>query len=83
MPSPETSGQPKILESIDYKKDIDGLHPIIPEDCSLAKISCLYSGWNNRTVKFYNIQNKWEKCCGDRKKQSRWKPVCRIINAKK
>lgn len=64
LPLPRHISEQKIIEAIDYKKDVDGFHPINVGRMAIG-LPCYISATPNgilELLKFYNIETAGKKC---------------------
>ncbi len=64
LPLPSHISEQKVIEAIDYKKDVDGFHPINVGRMSIG-LPCYISATPNgilQLLKYYNIETSGKKC---------------------
>lgn len=64
LPLPSHISEQKVIETIDYKKDVDGFHPINVGRMSIG-LPCYISATPNgilQLLKYYNIETSGKKC---------------------
>ena len=64
LPLPRHISEQKVIEAIDYKKDVDGFHPINVGRMSIG-LPCYISATPNgilQLLKYYNIETSGKKC---------------------
>ena len=64
LPLPKHIDEQKITEAIDYRKDVDGFHPVNAGRLSIG-LPCFLSATPNGIMELlrrYNIDTKWKKC---------------------
>lgn len=64
LPLPPHISEQKVIEAIDYKKDVDGFHPINVGRMSIG-LPCYISATPNgilQLLKYYNIETSGKKC---------------------
>ncbi len=64
LPLPKHISEQKVIEAIDYKKDVDGFHPINVGRMSIG-LPCYISATPNgilQLLKYYNIETSGKKC---------------------
>lgn len=64
LPLPNHISEQKVIEAIDYKKDVDGFHPINVGRMSIG-LPCYISATPNgilQLLKYYNIETSGKKC---------------------
>lgn len=85
MPLPKHISEQKIIEAIDYKKDVDGFHPINVGRMSIG-LPCYVSATPNgilELLKRYNIETSGKKCVVIGRSNIVGKPMAQLMMQKR
>ena len=85
LPLPKHISEQKIIEAIDYKKDVDGFHPINVGRMSIG-LPCYVSATPNgilELLKRYNIETSGKKCVVIRRSNIVGKPMAQLMMQKR
>ena len=85
LPLPEHISEQKIIEAIDYKKDVDGFHPINVGRMSIG-LPCYVSATPNgilELLKRYNIETSGKKCVVIGRSNIVGKPMAQLMMQKR
>ncbi|MCR4769499.1 MAG: bifunctional methylenetetrahydrofolate dehydrogenase/methenyltetrahydrofolate cyclohydrolase FolD [Bacteroidaceae bacterium] len=85
LPLPRHISEQKVIEAIDYKKDVDGFHPINVGRMSIG-LPCYISATPNgilQLLKYYNIETSGKKCVVLGRSNIVGKPMAQLMMQKR
>lgn len=85
LPLPRHISEQKVIETIDYKKDVDGFHPINVGRMSIG-LPCYISATPNgilQLLKYYNIETSGKKCVVLGRSNIVGKPMAQLMMQKR
>ena len=69
LPLPKHIDEQKVTMAIDYRKDVDGFHPV--NVGRFALLYLCYATWHSHFAAALSDRNKWQEVCHPRQKQHR------------
>ena len=85
LPLPRHISEQKVIEAIDYRKDVDGFHPINVGRMSIG-LPCYISATPNgilQLLKYYNIETSGKKCVVLGRSNIVGKPMAQLVMQKR